>query len=181
MFALAAHARQLFVNEIGWNAIERCIVLGGEARPVRRISATGAASLAGAFRYNGWIVRCHAVSSFLWPFPDQALAPSRPQDVAPLRISFVEVIGVDDTVGPKTPKILAQLAPGREQPHRFEIADRNRPDRAFAVTALLIAIVQRDFLALVNLRPCPHHVDAVRLSAPAGAGAARRFAHEPPP
>src|SRR5258707_14798531 len=31
--------------------------------------------------------------------PDQALAPFRPEGIAPLRIFFVEIDGVDDTVG----------------------------------------------------------------------------------
>src|SRR6184192_4160388 len=113
-------------------------------------------------------------------FPDQAAPPFRPQDVAPLRISFVVVDRVDDAVGAETAEILAQFAPRREYPHRLVIADRDRPDRALAVAAMLVAIVQRDLFALVDLRPCPHHVDAVGLPVPRRSGAAGRLQHEWP-
>src|SRR6202158_4679111 len=93
-------------------------------------------------------------------FPDQAPSPLRPEQVTPLRISFVEIAGVDDTVGAKAAKIPAQLAPWRHQPHGFEIADGDRPDGAFAVAAVFVAVAQRDFLSFVNLRTRPRHVDA---------------------
>src|SRR5713101_5072631 len=79
--------------------------------------------------------------------------------------------GVDDTVGSKAAKIPAQLAPCRQQPHGLEIADGDRPDGAFAVAAVFVAIAQRDLLAFVNLRPRSRHVDAVGFPAPARAGA----------
>src|SRR5258708_4104776 len=107
--------------------------------------------------------------------PYQAPSPFRSEQVPPLGIFFVEVIGVDDTVGSEAAKILAQLAPGRQQAHGFEIANGDRPDGAFAVTTVFVAIAQRDFPALVDLRACPHHVDAVGFPAPARAGAAGGF------
>src|SRR5579863_724186 len=109
--------------------------------------------------------------------PNQASPPLRAQQIAPLRIFLVEIDRIDDPVGSKAAEVAAQLTPGREQPHGFEIADRDRPDRAFAVAALFVAIAKRDFLALMNLRPGPRHVDAVRFLAPARTGAARRFEH----
>ncbi len=45
---------------------------------------------------------------------------------------------------------------------------------------MLVAVAQRDLLALVNLRPRPRHVDAVGLSAPVAPRAACRFEHEGP-
>src|SRR4051812_36618618 len=94
-------------------------------------------------------------------FPDQALPPFRPQGVAPLRIFLVEIDRIDDTIGAKAAKILAQLAPRRQQPYRFMIADRDRPDGAFAVAAVFVAVAQRDLLAFVDMRTRPGHVDAV--------------------
>src|ERR1700759_2384766 len=119
-------------------------------------------------------------SRILRPFPDQALAPARAQDVAALGIFLVEIIRVHDAVGAKTAEILAQLAPGREQPHRFEIADRDRPDGALGVAAVLVAIMQRDLLALMNLRARLYHVDAVGLAIPDRPGAAGGLQHEGP-
>src|SRR5258708_12812534 len=104
-------------------------------------------------------------------FPDQTPSPSRSEQVTPLGIVLVEIQRVDDTVGSKAPKIPAQFAPCRQKPHGFEIADGDRPDGAFAVTAVFVAIAQCDFLSFVNLRTRPRHVDAVRLFAPARAGA----------
>src|SRR5215207_4296095 len=120
------------------------------------------------------------MSGVLWRFPDQAAPPFRPQDVAPLRIFFVVVLGIDDAVGAETAEILAQFAPRGEDPHRLVIADRDRPDRALAVAAVLVAIVQRDLFALVDLRPCPNHVDTVGLPVPCRSGAAGRLQHEWP-
>src|SRR5258706_12796514 len=111
-----------------------------------------------------------SASSVARRLPDQAPSPPRSKQVTPLGIFFVEMHGVDDAVGPKTAKIPAQLAPRRQQPHRFEIADGDRPDGAFAVAAVFVAIAQRDFLSFVNLCPRPHHVDAIRFPAPARAG-----------
>src|ERR1700733_11194935 len=111
-------------------------------------------------------------------FPDQASAPSRFEQIAPLGVFFVEMLGIDHAVGSKAAEILAQFAPCRENPHRFVIADRNWPDRAFAVAAVFVAVAQRDFLALVNLRPGPRHVDAVGLPAPVRTGAAGGLEHK---
>src|SRR6186713_2386481 len=105
-------------------------------------------------------------SSIFGRFPDQAAPPFRPQEVAPFRVFFVVVDRVDDAVGAETAEILAQFAPRREYPHRLVIADRDRPDRALAVAAVLVAIVQRDLFALVDLRPRTNHVDPVRLPVP---------------
>src|ERR1700730_19140748 len=96
-------------------------------------------------------------------FPDQAPSPSRPEQVTPLGIFLVEILGVDDAVGSKTAKITAQLAPCRQKPDRFVIADGDRPDGAFAVAAVFVAIAQGDFLSPVNLRARSRHVDAVSL------------------
>src|SRR6266852_5701599 len=130
-------------------------------------------------RSASWPRELHA-SGIARMFPDQAPSPSRSEQVAPLGISFVEIQGVDDTVGSKTAKIPAQLAPCRQKPHRFEIADGDRPDRAFAIPAVFVAIVQRDFLAFVNLRTRPCHVDAVSFLLPGWAGAAGGFKHKRP-
>src|SRR6185437_17051072 len=182
--AVAAHARAARVDELGRDAVERFIVLGRKARPVRRIGAAGAAGLAGIFSRlqssSVRRVRC-PFRHPLWasslgifrPFPDHALPPPRAQDIAPLRVFVVEIIGIYDAISAKAAKILAQLAPGREQPHRFEIADRDRPDRALGGPALLVAVMQRDLLAFVNMRACLHHVDAVGFAGPWRAGAAR--------
>src|ERR1700737_4364877 len=105
-------------------------------------------------------------------FPDQAPSPFRPEQVTPLRISLVEIHGVNDAVGSKTAKIPAQLAPCRQKPYGFEIADGDRPDGAFAVTAVFVAIAQRYFLSFVNLSTRPYHVDAVRFLLPCRPGAA---------
>src|SRR6186713_2985530 len=121
-----------------------------------------------------------STSGIFGRFPDQAAPPFRPQDVAPLRIFFVVVLGIDDAVGAETAEILAQFAPCREDPHRLVIADRDRPDRALAVTAVLVAIVQRDLPALVDLRPRTNHVDPVRLPVPGSPGTAGRLQHERP-
>src|ERR1700687_1406693 len=112
--------------------------------------------------------------------PDQAPAPSRPKQVAPLRVFLVVIHRIDDTVGPETAEILAQLAPRRQQPNRLEIAHRNRPDGALAVAAMFVAVEQRDLLALVNLRARSHHVDAVGFPVPGASGAARGVEHERP-
>src|SRR5215211_3358600 len=91
-----------------------------------------------------------SLSGVFGRFPDQAAPPFRPQDVAPLRIFFVVVDRVDDAVGAETAEILAQFAPRREYPYCLVIADRDRPDGALAVAAVLVAVVQRDLLALVD-------------------------------
>src|SRR6266550_9042796 len=96
-----------------------------------------------------------AISDIARMFPDQAPSPSRPEQVTPLGIFFVEIKGIDDAVGSKAAKITAQFAPCRQYPHRFVIADRDRPDRAFAVAAVFVAIAQRDFPSFVNLRTRP--------------------------
>ena len=54
-----SHPRQSVVDEFFGDQIERRIVLGGEARPVRGIRTTGAAGLARAFDIDGRIVRFH--------------------------------------------------------------------------------------------------------------------------
>src|SRR6266403_2405701 len=92
------------------------------------------------------------VSGVARRLPDQASAPFRPECIAALWVLFVEIHRVDDAVGSKTAKILAQFAPGRQKPHRLEIADGNRPDGALAVTTVFVAITQRDLLSLVNMR-----------------------------
>src|SRR5665213_2784909 len=115
---------------------------------------TASVILQGCIRY---------ASSILRRFPDQAPAPSRPQEIAPLRIFIVEIGRVDDAVGPKTAKIAAQFAPSGEDADRLVIADGDRPDRAFAVAALFVAIAQRDLPSLMDLRPRPRHVDPIRL------------------
>src|SRR5512146_1714947 len=96
-----------------------------------------------------------SVSDILGRLPDQAPAPSRAEQVAALRIFFVVIDRLDDTVGSKAAKIPPQLAPRRQDPHRFVIADGDRPDGALAAAAMFVAIVQRDLLALVNLLPRP--------------------------
>ena len=60
------------------------------------------------------------------------------------------------------------------------ITDGDRPDGAPGRAALLVAIVQSDLLALVDLGAGPHHVDAVGLPVPAGTCAACGFEHERP-
>src|ERR1700743_3664613 len=112
------------------------------------------------------------------PPPDQYLPPSGTQQVAPLRIFLAQIVRLDDAVGAEAAEVVAQFAPRRKQPHRFEIADGDRPDRALAVATLLVAIAQRDLPALVNLRARPCHVDAVGFVLPDRPGAARRFQHE---
>src|SRR6266436_4595996 len=102
-----------------------------------------------------------AISEIARMLPDQAPSPSRPEQVTPLGIFFVEIKGIDDAVGSKAAKITAQFAPCRQYPHRFVIA-------------------QRDFPSFVNLRTRPRHVDAVGLLLPGRAGAAGRFKHEGP-
>src|ERR1700747_672161 len=97
--------------------------------------------------------------------PNKTPSPLRPEQVAPLRISLVEIDGIDDPVGPKTAKISAKLAPGGQYPHGLVVADRDRPDRALAVAAVFVAVAQRDFLSFMDLRACPRHVDAIRLLA----------------
>src|SRR6202166_3954490 len=84
--------------------------------------------------------------------PDQAPAPSGPEQVTPLRVFVVVINRVDDAVGSEAAKILAQLAPCREDSHRLVIADCVRPDGALAVPATLVAIAPGGLLALVNLR-----------------------------
>src|SRR5262249_43936594 len=111
-------------------------------------------------------------------FPDQNLTPSGTQHVAPFGISLAEIIRLDDAVGAEAAEVVAQLAPRREQPHRFEIADGDRPDRTLAVATLLIAIAQCDLPAFVNLRARPRHVDAIRFFLPDRPRAARRLQHE---
>src|SRR5450755_3441354 len=96
-------------------------------------------------------VRRTAASRVARRFPDQAPSPSRSEQVTPLGVFFVQMHGVDDTVGSKAAKIPAQLAPGGQQPHGLEIADGDRPDGAFAVTAVFVALAQRDLLSFVNL------------------------------
>src|SRR5262249_59394590 len=119
----------------------------------------------------------HPSIVFRWA-PDEALPPFGAQHVAPFRISLVEIGRFHHAVGAEAAEIAAQLAPGREQAHRLEIADRDRPDRALAIAALLVAIAQGDFLAFVDLRAGAHHVHAVGLSVPARPRPARRLQHE---
>src|SRR5260370_8364484 len=119
-----------------------------------------------------------SASSVARRFPDQAPSPSRSEQVTPLGVFFVQMHGVDDPVGSKAAKIPAQLAPCRQQPHGLEIANGDRPDGAFAVTAMFVAIAQRDLLSFVNLRPRSRHVDAVGFPAPARAGAAGGSKHK---
>src|SRR5450432_832524 len=121
-----------------------------------------------------------AGSDILWLLPDQASSPFRAQRFASFGIFLVEIIRLDDAVGAEAAKIPPQFAPGGENPHRFVVADRDRPNRAFGVAALFVAVAQRDLLALVNLRPCPRHVDAVGLAAPVAPRAACGFEHERP-
>src|SRR5260370_25795840 len=90
------------------------------------------------------------VSGIARMFPDQAPSPSRSEQVAPLGIVFVEILRVDDTVGSETAKIAAQFAPCRQNPHRFVIADGDRPDVAFAVTTWFVAISHYDFHSFIN-------------------------------
>src|SRR5579864_8260705 len=93
-------------------------------------------------------------------FPDEAPSPFRPEQIAPLGVFLLEVDGVDDAVSAETAKVAAQLAPGGEQPHGFQVTDRDRPDRALAVAAMLVAVAQRDLPSLMDLRARLHHVDA---------------------
>src|SRR5215472_7198791 len=109
--------------------------------------------------------RWNATSDIARMLPNQAPSPLCPEQVAPLRISLVEIDGVDDAVGPKAAKIRPKLAPGGQYPHGLVIADRDRPDRALAMAAVFVAVAQRDFLSLMNLRPGPRHVDVIRLLA----------------
>ena len=115
--AVAAHARQFFVDKFLRDQIERSVVLGGEARPVPRIGTAGAAGLAGAFDSHGWAVCLHGLplsaecsrlpSGIFRSFPDQAPSPSRAEQIAPLRVFFVVVHRVGDAVGAETAKIPA--------------------------------------------------------------------------
>src|SRR5258708_805377 len=125
-------------------------------------------------RSASWPRELH-LSSIARMFPDQAPSPSRSEQVTPLGIVLVEIQSVDDTVGSKAAEIPAQLAPCRQKPHGFEIADGDRPDGAFAVTAVFVAIAQCDLLSFVNLRTRPRHVDAVRFYLPRRPGAAGGF------
>src|SRR5262249_39136298 len=126
-----------------------------------------------------WLVRAPP-SGVLWTFPDHALPPARAQDVASLGIFLLEIVGIENAVGAEAAEIPAQLAPARQQPHRFVIADRDRPDRALGGAALLVAIMQRDLLALVDLRARLDHVDAVGFAIPPRPRAARRLQRERP-
>src|ERR1700722_2385250 len=87
-------------------------------------------------------------------FPDLAPSPSGPEQVAPFRVFFVEIGCFDHTVGAKAAKIPAQFAPCRQNSYRLVIADRDRPDGAFAVAAMFVAITQRNLFSLVNLGAC---------------------------
>src|SRR6266852_3045915 len=127
-------------------------------------------------RSASWPRELHA-SGIARMFPDQAPSPSRSEQVAPLGIVFVEIQGGEDAVGSTPANTPAHLPPCRQQPHRFEIADGDPPDGAFAVTAVFVAIAQCDFLSFVNLRARPRHIDAVRFLAPAREGAAGGFKH----
>src|SRR5438477_9257877 len=97
--------------------------------------------------------------------PNETPSPLCSEQVASLRIFLVEIGSVDDPVGPETAKIRPKLAPASQYPHGLVIADRDRPDCALAVAAVFVAVAQRDFLSLMDLCPCPRHVDAIGLLA----------------
>src|SRR6202166_236332 len=86
-------------------------------------------------------------SGILGNLPDQAPAPSGPEQVAPLGVLVVIVQRVDHAVGSGAAEIPAQLAACSGYLQRFVIAVRARRDGALAVTAMLVAIAQGDFLA----------------------------------
>ena len=62
-------------------------------------------------------------SGILGRFPDQAAPPFRPQDVAPLRIFFVVVDRVDDTVTGLRASLAALDALRTRAPHAIGLAE----------------------------------------------------------
>jgi hypothetical protein len=77
--------------------------------------------------------------------------PFDPQGRAPLGILFIQEHGLRDPVDAEAAKIFA-VRTSLPDAAGFKITDRNRPDGAFGVAALLVAIVQPDFPAGVNMR-----------------------------
>jgi hypothetical protein len=73
-------------------------------------------------------------------WPAQGPAPFRPQDTWPLRVALVEETCGRHPVGPEASEVLAQFAPGDQVTDRFQIAKGHRPDRAFTLTTLLVAV-----------------------------------------
>src|SRR5579871_3553926 len=76
------------------------------------------------------------------------LAPFLQQLAAAARIARPGDVERDNAVGTEMANRAAQLAPRRNNAHAIEIAERERPDRAFGLTHLVVAIADRD-LALV--------------------------------
>ena len=73
-------------------------------------------------------------------WPSQGPPPFRPQYTRPLRVALVEKTGRRHPVGPEAADVLAQLAPGDQMTDGFHIANGHRPDGAFTLTTLLVAV-----------------------------------------
>src|SRR5260221_7324070 len=84
----------------------------------------------------------------LWRGNAFSLAPFFQQLTAAARIARVGEFEADDAVGAEVPDRAAQLAPGRDNADAIEVTERKRPDRAFGLAHLVVAIGDRD-LALV--------------------------------
>src|SRR5213595_549910 len=84
------------------------------------------------------------------PFTDSfAGAPFLQQDLPAARIALVEDLHLADAVGAEMPKALAEFAPGHDDAHAVEKAERERPDVALrtAPAAVLIEDAQHALVA----------------------------------
>src|SRR5215207_6496330 len=73
-----------------------------------------------------------------------ALAPFLQHRLASARIALLGHVEHDDSVGSEVAEVLAQFAPRHDHPHLLEEAQGERPDRALAVGAVVVAIAEPD-------------------------------------
>src|SRR5215207_8911206 len=73
-----------------------------------------------------------------------ALAPFLQHRLAAARIALLGHVQHDDAVGAEVAEVLAQFAPRHHHPHLLEEAQGERPDDAFAVRAIVVAIAEPD-------------------------------------
>jgi len=72
-------------------------------------------------------------------------APVLEQSPAAERISLFEGSARGDPVGAKVAKRPSEFAPGQNHARLVEIADAERPDRAFSADALCVVVLERKF------------------------------------
>ena len=99
--------------------------------------------------------------------------PFRTQDRWPRRIALFEKVRVLDAVHAEGAELLPQFAPSDQQSRRIEIGDHRRPDHAFSLAILAVAVDQRDLATRLHPCACLPDIDGIRRNAPARRRAGR--------